>query len=79
MSKIEIRGSGASWQCYLDGRPVDTPTNAYEKACTKALKLERDLQKQDRLCLGCDVSFTAAHRHNRLCPGCTDFAAGAMV
>lgn len=76
---IDIRGSGTSWAVFVAGRQVDTVTNAYDKACIKAMKIERDMQRIDRPCLCCSTPFTAAGRHNRLCPGCTDFAAGAMV
>lgn len=75
----EIRGCGESWAVLVDGRVVDTPTNTYEKACIKALKVERDLQKQDRPCLRCRIPFTSEGRHHRLCQACWDFAAGALV
>lgn len=76
---IDIRGSGTSWAVFVGGRQVDTVTNAYDKACIKAAKIERRLQRIDRPCLRCTTTFTAEHRHNRLCPDCTAFAAGATV
>lgn len=79
MTAVEIRGSGESWACYVSGVQVDKPTNAYEKACIKAEKIERELQRRVRACLCCAVTFLAEGRHNRMCPGCTGFAAGAMV
>lgn len=79
MMNVEIRGSGASWACFVGGRQVDTATNTYEKACIKAMKLERNLQKVAQPCLCCAATFEAAHRHNRLCTDCTAFASGAMV
>lgn len=79
MSRVEIRGSGTRWAVLVDGRQVDTSTKTYEMACIKARKIERDLQLGDRPCLTCGAPFTAEGRFNRLCPACTDFAAGAMV
>lgn len=79
MASVDIVGSGQSWQVRLDGKPVDTPTNSYEKACIKALKVERQLQTHDRTCISCDTTFTAQGRGNRMCPPCLTFAAGAMV
>lgn len=79
MIDAEIRGSGHSFAVFVDGQQVGTHTNAYEKACIKARKIERDLQRIVRACMCCSLSFTAEHRHNYLCSGCTDFASGAMV
>lgn len=78
MSDAEIRGSGSSWAVFVGGLPVDTPTNSYEKACIKALKVERELKKVVQPCLSCCTPFEAAHRHNRICPICTQFASGAL-
>lgn len=79
MSEVEIRGSGLSWACFVAGRQVDTATNSYEKACIKALKIERELQRRIRACLCCSATFEAGHRHNRMCPDCAEFARGAMI
>lgn len=79
MSVTEIRGSGQSWAVYVGGRQVGTYTNRYEKACIKAMKIERTLAQADRTCLTCRSTFVSDHRHNRMCPGCRAFAAGALI
>ena len=79
MATVEIRGSGYSFALFVDGQTHGTGASSYEKACIKANYLERMLARVDRPCLCCGATFTAAGRNNRMCPACTDFAAGAMI
>jgi|GEM_PF-4263132 Zn finger protein HypA/HybF involved in hydrogenase expression len=76
---VEVRGSGASWGVFVDGRQVGGSTNAFDKACIKANALQVRLARMPRHCLRCAAPFMAAGRHNRLCPTCNSFARAAMI
>ena len=76
---VEIRGSGASWAVYHNGRQLAPPQNSYDKACISARAWERRLAIQHRPCLCCGTAFASEGRGNRMCDPCREFAAAAMV